>query len=171
MVIVRAAGQTDAGALVSLLNAHLATTTFEWTDAPYTAVSIAAWMDEHQTILVADDGGEVVGVAAYGWFRDAGARPGYRFTVEHSIHVREDRWGTGVGRRLMGALVDEARAGGKHVMVAAIDGTNQRSIHFHQRFGFVEVGRMPGIGAKLGRWLDLVLLQLRLDDRSAPHEE
>jgi L-amino acid N-acyltransferase len=120
---------------------------------------------------VAEEGGEIVGVAAFGWFRDAVKRPGYRFTVENTIHVREDRWGSGIGSDLMRALLDEARRSGKHSMVAAIDGSNETSIRFHERLGFVEVARMREIGAKFGRWLDLVLLELRLDDRSAPHDD
>jgi phosphinothricin acetyltransferase len=56
-------------------------------------------------------------------------------------------------------------------MVAAIDGANESSIRFHERLGFVEVARMPEIGAKFGRWCDLVLLQLRLDDRAAPRDD
>ena len=167
-------GQTgrapDAEAIAALLNAHLATTTIEWTDTPHTPDSVLAWLDEHETVLVAEEGDDVVGVAAFGWFRDVVKRPGYRFTVENTIHVREDRWGSGVGRDLMGALVDKARTGGKHTMIAAIDATNEGSIRFHERLGFVEVARMPETGAKFGRWCDLVLLQLRLDDRPAPPE-
>jgi phosphinothricin acetyltransferase len=98
-------------------------------------------------------------------------RPGYRFTVENTIHVRQDRWDSGIGTDLMHALLDEARQSGKHSMVAAIDGANEASIRFHERLGFVEVARMPEIGAKFGRWLDLILLELRLDDRSAPHDD
>ena len=78
--------------------------------------------------------------------------------------------GFGVGRDLMGALIDKARTSGKHTMIAAIDATNEVSIRFHGRLGFVEVARMPETGAKFGRWCDLVLLQLRLDDRPAPPE-
>jgi L-amino acid N-acyltransferase YncA len=169
-VIVRPASAKDAVAIASLLNAHLATTTIEWTDIPQSADSILEWLDEHETVLVADERGEVVGVAAFGWFRDVVKRPGYRFTVENTVHVREDRWGSGVSRDLMRALVDRARESGKHTMVAAIDGTNEASIRFHKRLGFVEVARIPEIGAKFDRWLDLVLLQLRLDDRTAPRD-
>jgi phosphinothricin acetyltransferase len=68
----------------------------------------------------------------------------------------------------MEALIDEARHGGKHTMAAAVDGANEASIRFHERLGFVEVARMPEIGAKFGRWQDLIILQLRLDDRSEP---
>jgi phosphinothricin acetyltransferase len=167
-VVVRPAAATDAVAIAALLNALLATTTIEWTDTPRTAEDVEEWLEEHETVLVAEERGEVMGVAAYGWFRDAVQRPGYRFTVENTIHVREERWGAGVGRELMTALIDEARRSGKHMMVAAVDGANEGSIQFHRRLGFVEVARMPEVGAKFGRWLDLVLLQLRLDDRTAP---
>jgi L-amino acid N-acyltransferase YncA len=76
-----------------------------------------------------------------------------------------------VGRDLMLALIDSARRSGKHTMVAAVDGANEGSVEFHRRLGFVEVGRLPETGAKFGRWLDLVLLQLRLDDRDAPPDD
>jgi phosphinothricin acetyltransferase len=97
-VIVRPAAVTDAAAIAELLNAHLATTTIEWTDTPKTSDSVLDWLHEHETVLVAEEQGEVVGVAAYGWFRDVVKRPGYRFTVENTIHVREDKWGSGIGR-------------------------------------------------------------------------
>ena len=170
-MMIRPAAATDAVAIASLLNAHLATTTIEWTDAPHTPDSIGTWLDEHEVVLIAEEDGEVLAVAAFGWFRDAATRPGYRFAVENSIHVREDRWGSGIGRDLMTALIAEARESGKHTMVAAIDGENEGSVRFHGRLGFVEIGRLPGVGAKFGRWLDLVLLQLRLDDRTAPPDD
>jgi len=49
-MIVRPATTTDADAIVSLLNAHLATTTIEWTDTPQTVESILEWLDEHETV-------------------------------------------------------------------------------------------------------------------------
>ncbi len=166
-VIVRVAAANDAVAIESLLNAFLATTTIEWTDTPQSTENVLAWLNEHETVLVAEENDEVVGVAAFGWFRDVMKWPGYRFTVENTIHVREDRWGTGVGMVLMHTLIDIARESGKHTMIAAIDSANHASIRFHERLGFVEVGRMPEIGAKFGRWCDLVLLQMRLDNRTA----
>lgn len=168
MVRIRTATGADVVAIASLLNALIASTTIEWTVTPRTVADVAGWMQDHEVVLVAEDRDEVVGVAAFGWFRDVVKWPGYRFTVEHTVHVREDRWGSGVADALMHALVDAARDTGKHTMIAAIDSTNEASIRFHTRLGFVEVARMPQVGAKFGRWLDLVLLQLRLDTRPAP---
>jgi phosphinothricin acetyltransferase len=167
-MIVRPASAADSVEIASLLNALLATTSIEWTDTPWTAQGIAEWLNEHETVLVGEEQGVIVGVAAFGWFRDVIKWPGYRFTVENTIHVREDRWGSGVGRGLMRALIQEAKSTGKHTMVAAVDGANDASIRFHQRLGFVEAAHMSEIGEKFGRWQDLVILQLRLDDRPVP---
>ena len=167
-VIVRPATSKDVVAIASLLNALLATTTIEWTEAPQSTESVLSWLDQHETVLVAEEQGELLGVAAFGWFRDVVKWPGYRFTVENTIHVQKDHWGAGIGRDLMRALIGRARESGKHTMIAAVDSANDASIRFHKRLGFIEVGRMPEIGAKFGRWCDLVLLQMTLDDRTAP---
>jgi phosphinothricin acetyltransferase len=63
---------------------------------------------------------------------------------------------------LLEALVDEARRLGKHVLIAGVAADNNASIRLHLRHGFVETGRMPEVGIKFGRWLDLVFLQKTL---------
>jgi L-amino acid N-acyltransferase YncA len=170
-VLIRAATEADAVEIASILNALLATTTIEWTNTPRTTRDVLEWLGAHEVVLVGEDRGEIVGVAAFGWFRDVTKWPGYRFTVENTIHVREDRWGSGVARALMRALMDKARETGKHVMIAAVDGANEPSIRLHRRLGFTEVARMPEVGAKFGHWLDLVMLQISLDERAAPNSE
>jgi L-amino acid N-acyltransferase YncA len=50
-----------------------------------------------------------------------------------------------------------------HAMVGGIAADNVASIALHLRFGFVETARMPQVGFKFGRWLDLVLMQKLLD--------
>ena len=167
-MLVRDAEDEDLPEIVEFVNALLPTTTIEWTDTQYTAEDRRAWLARHrhagEPVLVAEVGGEVAGFACYSDFRDSQKWPGYRFVVEHTVHVRERNWHAGIGRALIEALLQRAAAAGKRVMVAAIDGENVGSIRFHERCGFVEVGRMPGIGFKLGRWLTLVLLQRRVVD-------
>lgn len=167
MVSVRPAREDDLPALTALANVAVEETTAEWTEVPHTVEDRRAWLAEKRrrghAVLVAEVGGEVVGWAAFGDFRDTDRWPGYRSTVEHTIHVAEAAWGRGVGRALMGALATAAREAGKRTLVGGIDGANQRSLAFHQRLGFREVGRLPGIGEKWGRRLDLVLVQRDLD--------
>lgn len=162
-MFVRDAEDADLAQIVELVNAHLPTTTIEWTDTPYTLEDRRAWLEKHrhggEPVLVAEVDGEVAGFACYSDFRDSQKWPGYRFVVEHTVHVRERHWHAGIGRALVDGLLQRAAAAGKRVMVAAVDGENIGSIRFHERCGFVEVARMPAIGFKLGRWLTLVLLQ------------
>jgi L-amino acid N-acyltransferase len=165
-MIVRDAREEDLPQILEIANALLATTTIEWTERPHTLEDRRLWLQKQQQygdpVLVAEGAGAIEGFAYYGDFRDASKWPGYRFTVEHTVHVRERCWGAGVGRALMSVLIERARSAGKRVMVAGIDGENLSSIAFHARLGFVEVARMPAIGWKLDRSLTLVLMQRSL---------
>jgi phosphinothricin acetyltransferase len=171
MTLLREATIDDVPAIVEIYNALIDTTTHEWTETPHTVEEVSWWLADQRSagfpFLVAVDAGEgdgdgdggVLGWATYGHFRGAGRWPGYRFTVEHSIHVRGDAWGRGVGRALIHGLIDHAVGAGKRVMVAGIDAANDGSIAFHERLGFSVVARMPGVGDKWGQRLDLVLMQ------------
>jgi len=110
-------------------------------------------------VLVAHD---EHGVAGFGTFGDFRPWPGYRFTVEHTLHVRADARGRGLGTQMLQALVQRARALGKHVMVAGVDAGNAASIRLHERCGFAQAGRLREVGYKFDRWLDLVFLQRAL---------
>lgn len=161
---IRDARPDDVPAITELFNALLETTTIEYTETPHTPEGRRRWMDERAArgfpvIVAVDDADQVVGVASYGDFRDSLARPGYTGTAEHSVHVDCAWWGRGVGAGLVEELVTRARAAGVHVMIGAVDAGHPDSLAFHARLGFVEVGRLPEVGRKFGRGLDLVLVQ------------
>jgi L-amino acid N-acyltransferase len=172
VVIIRDAVPADVPAIAGLYNALIPTTTVAWTEEIQTVDQRQAWFDkqvsERFPVVVAEVNGEVVGFCAYGHFRGAGMWPGYSTTAEHTIHVAEAYWGTGVGRALLEELTTRAKSADIHVLVGAVDGANTASIEFHARLGFVEVARMPQVGHKFGRWLDLVLMQRILDERPTP---
>ncbi len=170
MMTIRDATTNDVSAIRNLYNALISTTTVAWTETPETLRNRQTWFRNQQKdnnpVLVAELDGVVVGFCSYGSFRGAGRWPGYRFTVEHTIHVDRNCWGAGVGKALIEALITRARSAGMHVMVGAIDGANDASIRFHERLGFSTVAVMPQIGRKFDQWLDLVLVQRILDDPS-----
>ena len=87
----------------------------------------------------------------------------YRYTVEDSIYLGPAASGKGLGRALLGALIDASRAAGLKEMLAVIaDQGAEASIALHERFGFTEIGRMGRVGFKFDRWLGTVLLQKSL---------
>lgn len=167
--MIRPAEHRDLAALCDLYNALIPTTTIAWTESPQTLDERERWFEHQRShdfpVLVATSEDLVVGFTAYADFRGAGKWVGYRHTVEHTIHVAQTHWGRGVGRQLLQALIAEAEAAGVHVMIAAIDADNAESIVFHQKLGFTVTARMPQVGTKFGRWLDLVLMQRQLDNR------
>lgn len=167
---IRDAGTADLDGILAIYNDAVQHTTAIWNDTPVDRANRAAWLAARTAagypVLVATAAdGAVLGYASFGDWR---AFDGYRHTVEHSVYVHRDARGRGTGHALLAALTGRARALGKHVMVAAIDADNLASLALHRRLGFTETGRMPQVGCKFGRWLDLAWMQLRLDERQQP---
>jgi L-amino acid N-acyltransferase len=157
---IRDAGESDLPGLLAIYNDVIATSTAIYS---YQAVSLEdrtqwwrARVGAGYPVLVAVDPSGVLGFSTFGDFR---SWPGYRFTVEHSVHVRADRRGHGVGKELVKALFPRAEALGKHVMIAGVDAANEASIRFHERLGFEKTAHLREVGYKFDRWLDLVFLQ------------
>lgn len=157
---IRPARDTDLEAILAIYNAVIASSTAVYTETPATLADRREWLRARSElgypVLVAEVGGEVAGYASFGDFR---AWPGYRHTVEHSVYIRDDMQGRGLGSQLVSALLPIAAGLGKHVMVAGIDAANEASLRMHERLGFTEVGRFREVGRKFDRWLDLVFLQ------------
>ena len=151
----------DLPAVVAIYNDVMRTSTAIYREEPATLEERQAWNETRKTngypLLVArTDDGTVAGFATFGDFRPW---PGYRFTVEHSVHVADGLRGLGVGTALMQVLIARGTALGKHVMVAGIDADNGGSIRMHERLGFERTGHLKEVGWKFGRWLDLVFMQ------------
>ncbi|WP_422928721.1 GNAT family N-acetyltransferase [Singulisphaera sp. PoT] len=167
---IRDAGEGDIEGITAIYNDAVEQTTAIWNEASVDLANRSAWLAERRRVgypvLVAVDGdGGVLGYASFGDWR---AWDGYRYTVEHSVYVRNDQRGKGVGKALMLALVERARGLGKHVMVAGIEARNVASIRLHETLGFEHVGHLKQVGTKFGTWLDLAFLQLTLDSRTTP---
>ena len=115
--------------------------------------------------LVAVADGAILGYAYAGPYRP---RPAYRNTVEDSVYIRDDARGRGIGRLLLGALVERATAAGFRQMVAVIgDSQNHGSVALHKAMGFELTGVFRSVGWKHGRWLDSVLMQRALGEGDA----
>ena len=157
---IRDAGEADLPGLLDIYNEVIATSTAIYSYDPVTLEERTQWWRARVAlgypVLVATADCGVLGFSTFGDFR---AWPGYRFTVEHSVHVRSGCRGQGVGKQLVEALFPRATALGKHVMIAGVDAANEASIRFHERLGFHKSGHLREVGHKFDRWLDLVFLQ------------
>ncbi|HVP59469.1 MAG TPA: GNAT family N-acetyltransferase [Myxococcaceae bacterium] len=165
----RDATEADVPAILAIYNDVLTRSTAIFSESPTTLEERLQWFRARRElgypVLATTDATGIVGFASFGDFR---SWPGYRHTVEHSVHVRADARGQGVGRELMTVLLERATGLGKHVMVAGVDAENLVSIRMHERLGFRRAGTLHQVGCKFGRWLDLTFLERRLDGRATP---
>lgn len=109
--------------------------------------------------LVATIDGTVIGYAYVVLFRK---RPAYRYTVKHSIYVHHDHIGKGVGSLLLRGLIDACAAAGFRQIIGYIDADNTASLALHERFNFMQVGRLPAVAYRYGRWSDSIMVQRSL---------
>jgi phosphinothricin acetyltransferase len=161
---LRDAVEDDVPEILSIYNEVIANSTAIYTEKALSRDECLAWLKLRQQqdypVLAATDDTGIIGFTSFGDFR---AWPCYRYTVEHSVHVRADRRGRGVGRALMEALIPRAAALGKHILIAGIDADNVGSLKLHRSLGFEQVAHFHEVGRKFNRWLDLVFMQRCLD--------
>lgn len=161
---IRAATLDDAAAVAAIYAPYVLadTATFEVVppDTAEMARRMQALTSAGYPYLVVEQAGALLG---YGYVGPYHTRVGFRNTVENSIYLAKEARGQGIGRALLGRLVDEAATLGFRQMIAVIgDAANVASIRLHAGAGFTEVGRLCNTGHKLGRWLDVVIMQRSL---------
>lgn len=158
--MIRPARATDAAAIAAVWNPFIRDTAVTFNPVEKSADDIAAMIRDRQAaghgVLVADLQGHVAGFASYAQFR-GGA--GYARTMEHTILLSPAAQGSGLGRALMTALEDHARAAGIHSLIAGVSAENPAGRAFHAAIGYTEIATLPQVGHKFGRWMDLVLMQ------------
>ncbi len=170
MNIVTCDYPTHAAAILAILNDAIATSTALFDYRAREPASMVEWFNAKEArrfpVLgaVAADG-ELMGFATYGTFR---GWPAYKYTVEHSVYVHRDHRRKGVAHALLTRLIAVAEEQDYHVLVAGIEASNAASISLHEQVGFVCAGTIHHAGFKFGRWLDLVLYELRLATPAAP---
>jgi L-amino acid N-acyltransferase YncA len=160
---IRNATSADLPAILAIYNDVVLNTTAIYDERVSTLEERQAWFDARLQkglpVLVGELNGEAIGFSSFGDWR---SRWGYRYTVEHSVHVRADIRGKGFGRALLEALFPHATAMGMHTMIGHIDSAAAASIRLHEKLGFTMVGRFREVARLKDRWLDVVAMQREL---------
>ncbi len=104
--------------------------------------------------------GTLLGYAYVFPFREKSA---FRKTVESSIYLGPAATGRGLGTVLLADLIEHCtNAGLKEIIAVIADHGAEASLALHQKFGFVETGRMGKVGFKFERWIGIILMQRSL---------
>src|SRR5208282_6046386 len=161
-VSLRPAARADVAQIAAIYAEQVESGTASFEYVPPSAAEMAHRFDAivaaGYPYFVAEDGeGTIVGYSFASTYR---ARPGYRYTVADSVYVTPAAGGRGTGGKLLARLIAAGTQRGDRLMVAVIgDVGNAASIALHRALGFIEVGRMPGVGWKFGRWIESLLMQ------------
>ncbi|MCX7323796.1 MAG: GNAT family N-acetyltransferase [Hyphomicrobiales bacterium] len=165
-LIIRASHDSDSPAITRTYAHAVIHGTASWELEPPNEEEMArrrlAIVDAGFPYLVAERGGNVLGYCYASAYRP---RAAYKATVEDSIYIHPDAQGQGVGKALLGALIQHCEGLGYRQMVTIVGdgyGGSAASLKLHERFGFTVIGIAKSVGFKHGRWLDQVLMQKTL---------
>jgi phosphinothricin acetyltransferase len=157
--LLRRAAAADNVQIAAIWNLEAAGALSTTETRPRSSAAQRAWLARHgddHPVVVAVDGDEVLGFGALAPYRRS---PAFRQTVEDSVYVRTDQRGRGLGGLLLERLVVLARERGHHSVLARVTAVNTASLRLHEGHGFARVGLEREVAWKLGRWLDVVVLQ------------
>ena len=162
-MLIRDVVVSDLESITAIYNSIVLCSTAIYNDQPATLQDRTEWWQSHlrqgYAFLAAIEEDSLLGYATFGNFR---SWPGYRLTVEGTVHIRDGGRRRGVGTQLLTELTARARQCGKHLMVAGVDSENTASLRFLERFGFEPAGRLREVGFKFARFHDLCFLQYEL---------
>ncbi|WP_231618702.1 GNAT family N-acetyltransferase [Nonomuraea sp. SBT364] len=167
---MRALTETDLPAIAGIYAHYVTTTVATFDETPLAAddwrVKAGGITGAGLPFLVAEVDGEVAGYAYVSQYRP---KPAYRHTLEDTIYLAPEHTGRGLGRLLLGSLIDATRETEARQLVAVIaDSGDPSSARLHEKFGFEAVGRLRSVGFKHGRWIDTVLMELDLRQPRSP---
>jgi len=164
-VTLRKADLRDAVAINAIYNPLIEDTHVSFDTEPWSEEQRRRWIADHpgrrHRVLVAEDGGTVIGFAASGPYRRKAA---YDTSAETTICLLPDATGCGTGRRLMTRLLDELAAAATHRAYAIVALPNDASIAFHLAMGFRSLGIQHEVGRKFDRYWSTELLEYRFDE-------
>ena len=156
---IRAASESDLGAILEIYNHAVMNTTATFDLAPRTAETQAAWLLEHvppYPAIVWEEDGQVLG---WGSISPFATRPAYRFSGELSVYVSSDARRRGIGASLLRELVRLGAVNGLHSLLGRIAEENSASVALAEKTGFRRVGLLEEVGFKFDRWLNVAIYQ------------
>ena len=153
----------DIAACTELYNYYIENTCITLEEEPVTPEEFgarAARITKDYPYIVARDGaGKPVGFAYLDVFNP---RSAYRCTADLSIYVDRACRGSGVGQKLYAEIERLGRERGIENLISILTSDNEGSLRFHRKNGFTEIGVMPAVAFKFGKYLDVSFFQKHL---------
>ena len=165
----------DIAACTELYNYYIENTCITLEEEPVTpeefGARVARITKDYPYIVARDGAGKPIGYAYLDVFN---ARSAYRCTADLSIYVAHSYRGGGVGQKLYAEIERLGRERGIENIISIITSDNEGSLRFHRKNGFAEIGVMPAVAFKFGKYLDVSFFQKHIGvegkEKSSEHE-
>lgn len=162
--VIRTAVPEDAQAILSIYEPYIINTAITFETVTIPEAQFKERMARIQTQfpwLVYEIDGKVVGYAYASYYRE---RAAFAWDCECSVYVAEEAHRKGIATKLYLELFDRLKAQGYYNVYAFITYPHDSSVELHKKFGFREVGVFSKTGYKMGRWWDLMVMEMALRD-------
>lgn len=111
--------------------------------------------------IVCEIDGEVV---AYAYAGKPFKREGYKWNAEVSIYTDEKYHGRKLASALYESILELLKLQGIYNVYACILSINEKSIKFHEKYGFKVISIFPNAINKYNKWIDLIWMCKTLKD-------
>ena len=152
----------DMAEMAGIFNYYVEHSFATYTDTPVSPERFEALMSfgaGYPSFVARDADGSLAG---FGLLRPYSPIPAFDRAAELTCFLAKDYTGQGIGTMILEALESGAAELGIESIVATVSSLNEGSLCFHLARGFVEQGRLVGIGLRGGLSFDVVYLQKRL---------
>ncbi|UWX58361.1 GNAT family N-acetyltransferase [Chlorobaculum sp. MV4-Y] len=149
----------DMAEMAAIFNHYVEHSFATYTETPVSVErfgSLMSFSPGYPAFVARDSDGSMAG---FGLLRPYSLIPAFDRAAELTCFLSKGNTGRGIGSAILQVLESGAAELGIETIVATVSSLNEESLRFHRARGFVEQGRLVGIGSRNGRKFDVVYLQ------------
>lgn len=154
----------DMEEMAGIFNHYVEHSVATWTETPVSVEmfeSLMCFGYGYPALTARDSSGRLAGFAL---LRPYSHISSFIHTAELTCFLAVGFTGKGIGTSILQALEAEAVKMDIDTIIALVSSGNEASLRFHRSRGFVEVGRLSGIGVRNGTRFDVIYLQKKLEN-------
>jgi L-amino acid N-acyltransferase YncA len=161
--MIRRVKQSDAQQICNIYNYYVANTIITFEEVPVTEQEMKKRIAEISTefpwlVFEAE-----TGIAGFAYASRWKSRSAYRYSVESTVYVAQDKLRKKIGQQLLSELIVKLKTSGIHSIIAGIALPNLGSVGLHEKFGFKKIGEFAEVGWKFNQWINVGYWELLLD--------
>lgn len=159
--VIRNFKDSDTEEMLSIFNSYIKTSFAAYPENDLTLDRLKKLIEPAKIILVIYNIDDMIG---FGYIASFKPLPNFNHTGVLTYFLTDEYTGKGLGTKLFNELIERGKQQGITNYIAHISSKNDRSLNFHKKLGFAEVGRLKKVGIKFGEPFDIVWVQKNFSD-------